>query len=197
MNWVLEILRELKEYTSYVDEKIKGKLIFPAMAGKEIKEGEEVGLEMRGGILVAVEPKEGGAKGIALADGKEGEEVPITGIEGIIRFEQGEIRILKVPNVQKGGSKRADLAILEREARRIKLKGAMGIEALSCFRKIRVEPQYIYGVADAAIEASRHGLPFLLVCSEDEMPSLLKKLEEAQVPYTIKDITLKAGVAER
>jgi putative transcriptional regulator len=68
-----------------------------------------------------------------------------------------------------------------------KLIGALGIESIVALRQIGIEPNYLYGVPQAAIEASRSGLPFVIVCASSESPVLLQRLNEENLKYTLID----------
>jgi predicted transcriptional regulator len=66
--------------------------------------------------------------------------------------------------------------------------GAIGIEAITALRRIGIEPRYLYGVAEAAIEAARSGLPFVIVCTEEDAPQLLAQVTGANLDYEILDL---------
>jgi putative transcriptional regulator len=94
----------------------------------------------------------------------------------------------KVPNVQDGGSRSTDLARLKRTAKEAKLLGVIGTEALVALVQIGVKPDYVHGVREAAVEAAYCGLPFLVVCSEDNVSILVQRLEEENLDYNIVDL---------
>ena len=60
----------------------------------------------------------------------------------------------------------------------------IGIEAVVALRRIGIEPNYLYGVAQAAIEAARSGLPFYVVCTGSEVPAVQQKLISENIKYT-------------
>jgi putative transcriptional regulator len=68
-----------------------------------------------------------------------------------------------------------------------KLIGAVGIEAIVALRQLGTTPDYLYGVPQAAIEAARSGLPFVIVCTGSESPALLQRLTEENLKYTLID----------
>jgi putative transcriptional regulator len=69
--------------------------------------------------------------------------------------------------------------------------GAIGIEALISLRRVALEPRYLYGVTEAAIEAAQCGLSFTVVCTDDAIPGLIKKLQEEGLNYELIDLRLK------
>ena len=50
------------------------------------------------------------AKGIALADADQGEDLALKELRGKVSIKQGKILIVKLPSIRKGGSRAADLA---------------------------------------------------------------------------------------
>lgn len=190
VNWILQTLRELDSYSASVKKTVTNIAICAAVAESDLNKGQAVGLEMKNGILVAKSASRQGAKGMAVTDARKGEEVGISNIDGIVPLERGKITILIVPAIQKGGSKNVNLDRLKRESSKKRPYGAIGIEALIALRKAGIEPQYFYGVAEAAIEAAHSGLPFLIICTDDAIPELLKKLGEERLVYDLFDLSL-------
>ena len=72
-----------------------------------------------------------------------------------------------------------------------KLTGAIGIEAIVALRRIGIEPNYVYGVSQVAIDAARSGLPVFIVCIGSELPALLQRLNDENIKYTRIDIRKK------
>jgi putative transcriptional regulator len=95
------------------------------------------------------------------------------------------VTILQVPSIAKGGSKRVKLEKLRAHAKDGIHFGAIGIEAIVALRRAGIEPQYIYGVGEAAVESAQCGLPIIIACSDDAMPGLLKRLQEENLIYEI------------
>jgi len=110
-----------------------------------------------------------------------------------VELTRGKVTILQVPAIQKGGSKQTDTGKLKDYISDNKQLGTIGIEALISLRKINVEPRYLYGVVDAAIEAAQCGLPFTAVVTDDATPEFMKKLQEKGVDYTLIDLRRKSG----
>jgi putative transcriptional regulator len=144
---------------------------------------------MKDGLLFASDVVSGkGAKGIAVTDAKKGQDVGIGNVEGVIKLEPAEVTVVKVPNVQDGGSSSVNFARLKKEIREARLVGTMGTEALVALTQLGIKPDYVYGVRESAIEAAYCGLPFLVVCSEDKVSILVQRLEEENVDYEIVDL---------
>ena len=190
VNWIVRMLRELRNYTSYVEKVITNISVCTAIAECELSQGESVGLKMKGGLLYATSKGADGAKGVTTSDARPGEDVGVTNIEGIVRFKLGMVSILSVPGVSKGGSRNVDLTRLRQEVKGRPFVGALGIEALVTLKQLKVD-FHKYGVREAAIEAAHCGLRPVVACSEDEISGLIRRLEEANIGYRIADMAKK------
>jgi len=188
VNWVLEALRELESYTAFVKKAVTNITICTAVADCDLTEGQTVGLKMKKGQLFAAGTMSGEAKGIAGSDARKGDDVGVSNIEGVVELETGKVTIFKVPNIQKGGSKNVDLIKLKTEISGNVLVGAIGIEALISLKRIETAPHYFYGVKEASVEASKSGLPFYVVCTEENIPGLLQVLIQNNLSYYVVDL---------
>ena len=189
MNWVLQTYRELRDFSAFVGRAITNITICTAVAHDDLSKGQAVGLAMSDGLLYTTGDVSSGAKGIAVTAARKGDDVGVSNIEGIVDLVIGKVTILRVPGIQKGGSANVNLIKLKNEAIRKKVPiGAIGIEAITALRRLDIEPNYLYGVAEAAVEAARSGLSFIIVCTEDDAPSLLARLKEANLDYELLDL---------
>ena len=189
VDWILRMARQLHSYSSFVNKVVRDISASAAIADDDLSAGQSVSLYMKDGLLFASSGISGeGAKGIALSEAKEGEDVGISNIEGVIKFETGKVTIAQVPDVQEGGFRNTDLVKLREEVDRTKLAGTIGIESLVALKQTGIKPDYAYGVKEAAVEAAYCGLPFLVVCAEDGLPALVQRLQEESLDYTIVDL---------
>lgn len=192
VDWILRMARQLQSYSSFVNKVVSDISVSAAIADGDLSEGQAVSLYMKDGLLFASPiMKDKGAKGVAISGAKKGEDVGISNVERVIKLKIGKITIGLVPNVQEGGSRNTDLVKLKGEIDRAKLVGAIGIESLVALKQIGIEPDYTYGVREAAIEAAHSGLPFLVICVEGGVPVLVQRLEEESLDYKI--VTLRKG----
>jgi putative transcriptional regulator len=130
VNWIIKVLRELRSYNAFIEQAITNISVSAAVADDNLTKGQPVGLEMKDGLLFATGWLGEGARGVAAGDAGRGEDVGITNIEGIIKLERGRVTILRVPNIQKGGSRKVDFGRLQSEINGRHTIGAIGIEAL-------------------------------------------------------------------
>mgnify|MGYP001035981573 CR=1 FL=1 len=194
VNRVLKALKELRAYLLFVERAITNITICTAVADHDLSQGQVVGLKMKDGLLFATDALGKAAKGVAVTNARKGEDVGVSSIEGIIEFEIGRITVLKVPSIQRGSSRNVDLAKLKKELSQKELVGTIGIEALIALRRVGDEPTYLYGVTEAAIEAAHSGLSFLILCTDDDIPNLLKRLEEQNLSYEILDLSMGSNL---
>ncbi|MFC2050522.1 MarR family transcriptional regulator [Chloroflexota bacterium] len=195
VNWMLKILRELRSYTSLVERAVTDVTVCAAIAECDINQGQVVGLKMRNGLLFATSQINDGAKGIAVSSVSQGDDVDISNIEGLVELTRGLVTILQVPSIQKGGSRQTDLKLLRTQVANNQQVGAIGIEALISLRRTDIEPRYLYGVTEAAIEAAHCGLSFVIACTDDAIPGLIKRLQEEGLNCELIDLHLKNSTA--
>lgn len=194
VDWILKMSRQLQSYSSFVSKVISDISISTAIADTDLSPNQKVSLYMKDGQLFAsgIVSNEG-ARGIAIFQAKRGEDVGVSNIEGVMKLKTGRITIGKVPGVQQGGSRNTDIARLRKEANQGILIGVIGIEALVALKQVGREPDYLYGVKEAAIEAVYCGLPFFVVCSENNIAGLVLRLEEENLEYQIVDLRRSAS----
>ena len=188
VDWVIRILRELREYNTLIERAITNISVCAAVAADNLIEGQTVGLEMKDGILLATTNVETGARGVTTSIARAGEDVGVSNIEGIIPMKVGKVTILKIPGIQRGGSRTVSFDEVKKQIDGQILVGAIGIEAVVILKKLSGLHVYVYGVTEAAIEAVKSGLYPVIVCVDDEIPSLTRKLGEENIDYEIVDV---------
>ncbi len=193
VDWMLKMLREIRGYVSVAAQAVTNITVCPAVAGTDLVAGQAVGLKMKDGLLFATLRPGGTARGVAVTAAKRGEDVGVSNVEGLVKLIRGRVTILEVPGIQEGGSRRIDVRRLKARLAGNRQVGAIGIEALVALRRAGVEPDYLFGVAEAAIEQAHCGLSLLIVCSADATPGLLKKLQEDRLEYEIVDLASRRG----
>lgn len=191
VNWMLKILRELRTYGSLVEQAVTNITVCAAIAECDINQGQTVGLKMKDGLLHATSDiKNGSARGTALSSANQGSDVDISNIKGLVEFTRGQVTILQIPVIQKGGSRQVDPGRLKDRVAGSEQVGAIGIEALIALRLLGIEPRYLYGVTEAAVEAARCGLSFIIVCTDDAIPELIRRVQGESLNYEIIDLRL-------
>lgn len=188
VEWVLERAIELKKYARFVMEDIVSHVsVATAIARGRFKKGNAVSLMMENGLLYA--GTDGDVTGITTSNAEVGEDVGVTDLKGMISFPQVNITICKVPRVEKGGSRSVDLEMLKSKSIDKPYIAAIGVEALISLRKISVQPNILFGAKESVVEAAFHGLSSLVVSVDEEVPSLLNRLEAEGLNYEVVDLS--------
>jgi putative transcriptional regulator len=190
VEWLLEGAAELKRYARVVMEDIISHVsVWTALAEADLAEGERVSLEMRGGLLYANRKEGIEASGITISDARAGEDVGVSDLKGLISLDEGVIIVAKVPRVQAGGSRKVDVDTLKTLVSGERMIGALGVEALVALRKVGREPDVIFGARESAVEAAFHGINSVIVSVDEQVPSLLERLESEGLKYELTDLT--------
>jgi putative transcriptional regulator len=171
-----------------VDWILKQLKVTGAIADGDLSRGQTVGLIMREGLLVATPDLSVRATGVTVSDAASGNDVGIINVQGIISLEIGKVTVIAVPNMQKGGSKNVNLNRLQRVIRDKKPIAAVGVEALTTLKRVGIQPDYSYGAREAVIEAASSGLSPAIVCNDEEIPMLIKRLDEAGIKHKLLDL---------
>ncbi|MEA2085914.1 MAG: winged helix-turn-helix transcriptional regulator [Chloroflexota bacterium] len=188
VDWMLRHLKELQEYFEIVGKAVSNIKVSAAIAGCNLSRGQTVGLVMREGLLFATGDPAVRVRGTAVSDAAEGDDVGITNIQGIISLEIGKVAILEVPGMQKGGSRNVDSGRLQRLIQGKTPVAVTGIEALVALKRTGIQPDCTYGAEEAVIEAASRGLSPVIVCVDEEVPTLIKRLEKANIRYRLSDL---------
>ncbi len=188
VEWVLERAQELKKYARFVMEDVVSHIsVATAIARERLYKGQKVSLWMEKGLLYA--GSEGEVTGITISEADEGEEVGVTDLKGMITFPPVNITVCKVPRVERGGSRSVDYEMLKKHATDKPYIAALGVEALVSLRKINVQPNILFGAKESVVEAAFHGLSSLVVSVDEEVPSLLNRLEAEGLSYEVVDLS--------
>jgi putative transcriptional regulator len=186
VNWIIKTLRELGDYNAFIQRAVTNLSTCAAIAEDDLKREQRVGLEMKDGLLFASARRGQEASGTTIDSAKAGEDVGISGIDGIVPLEVGRVTILRVPGIQRGGSKKVNYSILKERLAKSGFVAALGLEALAALRKTKADFQH-YGAAAAAIEAAKSGLKPLVVCVDSEAADLIARLEKERIAYQLFD----------
>jgi len=190
VDWIIKQLKEVQEYSESVEKAVSNIKVSAAVASCNLSRGQSVGLVMREGLLLATDDPGVEARGVAVSDAVEGDSIGITNIHGIISLKVGEVTILEVASIRKGGSRNVDFDQLQSAIKGKSPLVYLGIEALTCLKRMGTQPDCSYGAKEAVIEAAHSGLSPVIVCVDDEIPALIKRLEEAAIKHKLLDLRL-------
>jgi putative transcriptional regulator len=180
---IIEGAKELEEYSAYVLNHVVGQVaVWAAIAREPVARGDRVFLTMDEGILYAGRAG-GGASGVAINDAREGEDVGVSGLAGLIPLRRAAVTVVKIPSIASGGSHAADLTALRAAIGGI--VGVAGAEALAALKKADVEPDVLFAAQEAIVEAAIKGVAGTLVVSDDLAPPAIQRLETAGITYRV------------
>lgn len=188
VEWVLNNAEVLETYARHIRRDIIHQVVtWAAIADTDLKKGDSVGVYMKSGWLYAGK-KPQAAMGMVAADAKEGDDVGVARLAGIIEHTEGKIEIVKVPRIERGGSNTIDLKRLALLAKSAEVIGAVGLEAYLALKKADINPDMFFGAREGVIEAAFHGLHCLVLIVDEEFTEFLKRLETAGLAYTIHEL---------
>ncbi len=190
-------IRNLETYVASIRHELKIERALPAIATQPVREGEEVGIVMKEGVMYTVPPDDPAteAKGTVMADAEAGEDIGLRNLRGKVKVKKGKILIVKLPSIRKGGSRAVDLAKVrayytEFKPDRVGVMGAVG-RAVLC--KLGLKADLEFGINSAAAIAASRGLNvFVLVVGRmvnrmiEEVDSINLK-STSEVIYEVKD----------
>ncbi len=192
VEWVLENANDMKRYARYVMSDIISHVsTWTAIAEEDLEKDTKVYLKMREGLLYVGTEEVTSASGTTISDAAKGEDVGVTDLMGLIDLENASITICRVPRVERGGSKNVDLERLRSLARSKAYIAIVGVESLVALKKIDMEPDVMFGAKESVIEAAYHGLSSLVLAIDEEVPTILSRLEAENLEYELVDLSIQ------
>lgn len=180
---------DLRKYADEVSETMNTyKSIWPAIAEDDLEEGEKVWLKMENGTLYATKHKTP-ASAEVLQNVQKGEDVALTNLEGTIELKAGDVTIIRLPPINKGGSRASDLdKINEIYKRGFDRVGVMGTISRAVADKLMISPDFEFATPYATVAASKKGLKVLVFAVGKMTNSITRKLDEEGIHYIIEDV---------
>jgi len=154
-----------------------------AIAGDDLKKGENVYLEMVDGLLYAFKKGSSGSQGIVTFSASKGDPVEVSKIRGIIKYRLGNLFIVRVDFDGYTSAGFRKLWEFHKE-KQINFTGAFGVLAYKFCQRASLDVS-IFAPVEGCIEASVKGLNSLLVYSPEMSRFLFKKLSENVDKYKI------------
>ena len=161
---------------------------WPAIASKPISSGEEVGLVMKNGVVYAVRKNDKNAKafGIALGDTSIGEDVTLRDMRGTIDLRRGTVAIVKLPNINQGGSRNVDIPKVRNICKRFRPDkiGVIGTVARAVINKLNLKVDFEFGVTRSAAMAALRGLNVLILSTGRMTNRVLEEIERVNIRHS-------------
>ena len=196
VDWTLSAATDVRRFADHVTEDVLGSVQEDAaIATAPVEKGETVTLSMREGLQHATsrdgngagagDRPEGTATGVATTDADAGGIVGVTGFEGVIDLEPGEVQVVQVPSVRSGRPDEADLAAVREAAATADVVAAAGVEAVGALREAGVDPVGHFAAGEVAADAASRGLDAVVVASVDNVGRVTDALRDAGAAYEV------------
>ncbi|MCL9813947.1 MarR family transcriptional regulator [Natranaeroarchaeum aerophilus] len=189
VDWLLSEAADVRRFADHVTEDILGNVQEDAaIAAAVIDEGESVTLTVEDGLLRATPGESGPATGVATTDADAGEDVGVTGFEGIIDLDPGDVTVLQIPPVRSGGSRAVDSSALAERSSSADIVTAAGVEAVVALRGADVDIDTRFAAGEVAVDAASRGLDVLVASTTDNVGRVTDALRDAEVGYEVSEL---------
>ena len=192
VDWTLQAAADVRRFAEHVTDDVLGSVQEDAaIAVDAVDEGDAVSLSMRDGLQHATpldpdaEATEA-ATGVATTDAAAGEVVGVTGFEGVIDLDPGEVRVLQVPSIRSGRPDDARLDDLAAACEDADLVVASGVEAVGALRSVGVDPATYFAAGEVAADAASRGLSVVVVAMADGVGRVTDALRDTGVSYEVR-----------
>jgi putative transcriptional regulator len=184
VDWLFGAADDARRYVEHVTQDVLGSVREDAaVAADPIAEGEQVTLSMREGLLRATPGDEGPATGVATTGAERGEVVGVTGFEGVIDYEPGEVSVLQVPAV--GADDSPDSERLREACEAAAVVTATGVESVVALEQAGIETETVFSPGEVAADAARRGLDAVVVTAPNGVGRVTDALRDASVDYEV------------
>jgi putative transcriptional regulator len=189
VDWLFREIKSIRQFADHVTEDVLQSVQEDAaLATERIEAGETVTLSLREGLLHATPGDEGPATGTATTAAEVGQDVSITGFEGVIDMSPGTVTVCQVPRARNGGSRTIDLETLSAAAEAAELVVAVGVEAVAALRRLDRDPAVNVAAGAVAAEAATKGQDVVVVASVDEAGRVADTLRDRNVTYELEPV---------
>jgi putative transcriptional regulator len=190
VDWLFREVKAIRRFTDRVTEDVLQSVQEDAaLATDRIEPNETVTLSLRDGLLHATPGDEGPATGTATTAAEAGQDVSVTGFEGVIEMSPGTVTINQVPRARNGGSRVVDAEGLTRAIETTGLVVAAGVEAVAALRRVGAEPAVSAAAGAVAAAAATRGQDVAVVASADRVGRVTDTLRDSEVTYELLDVT--------
>ncbi|MCU0851861.1 MAG: winged helix-turn-helix transcriptional regulator [Thermoplasmata archaeon] len=151
-----------------------------AIAGADVKRGKSVGLTMEDGMLMAIPGRRSSSKGIALEDAREGDDVRIGALEGIVDLELGQLLVIETPSETEGGSKGVDVDRVREQIEKLSpgLLAAGDAVGASLLSKATEEMYTVHAPVESAMSAMSRGVDVVFCGTRESVDQLLSAVAD-------------------
>ena len=174
-----ERLQELGDFTYRAMREVNVINACAAVAGADIEQGARVVLELRDGVITAVPGEKGASTGVAARAAKEGEDLAVRDLEGILEYKAGTVTMAALPSALEGGTAKADLKRLKAHLAGLAgpVVAALDPVGLVAARRLRLDVGIRFGVERAVVDAALRGLDVLVLGGRDALGPVIEAID--------------------
>ncbi|MDQ2053385.1 MarR family transcriptional regulator [Halobellus sp. H-GB7] len=186
VDWLFQEAKGLQRFAEHVtDDVLESVQEDAAIATATIETGDTVTLSLRDGLLHASPGGSGPATGVATTSADPGEDVSITGFEGVIEIEPGEVTVVQVPSARSGGSRAVSPDELAGICADAAVVVAAGVEAVVALRAAEVDVETSFAAGEVAAAAAARGVDSVVVATADNVGRVTDALRDSDVLYEV------------
>jgi putative transcriptional regulator len=195
----MQILQEhFNELKSEVDSVLRRIMVVDtcsAIAGREMKKGDKLGLIMEDGMLMAYPGEKSASKGVAMEDASIGDDVLVGHLEGIVDMKLGSLLIIETPSELDGGSKKADIDRAQQKIDSISPGLLVAGDVVGSALLAKVTPEYfaIHAPVESAMSALTRGVDVVFCGTHESMDQILHAVAvlKKETGYSIQWTSIK------
>ncbi|HLB70282.1 MAG: ATP-binding cassette domain-containing protein [Candidatus Methanoperedens sp.] len=178
-----EVPLSVLDFMESVDVKVMN--IRCAIAGCDISAGDEVGLEMKDGMLYAALDLRS-VTGKAVFSGKKGEDIAVKDVAGDLQQLAGSITIVRVPGIIEGGSRAVEMDRVRDILGGSKGKkiGAMGTSAKVLMNRTGMKCDFEFDVIQSGMLAVLRGFDVVIFASGKMAERAVEKVKEKKIDFS-------------
>ncbi len=158
-----------------------------AIAQCDLTTGEEVGIRMKNGMLVADKySSDYSVKGKIVFDGRKGDDIAVRDVSGDLSHLSGIITVVRVPGIVEGGSRAADRDRIY-EILRVgghHKTGAMGTSAKVLLNRNGIGCDFEFDVVQSSILAALRGFSVTIFASGGMAERAVEKIKEKNICHS-------------
>lgn len=187
VDWLFQQAADVRRFAEHVTDDVLGSMQEDAaIADERIEQGETVSLTIREGLLHATPDSAGPATGTATTHAEPGGVVGVTGFEGVIDLEPGEVTVFQVPPVRTGLPRGS--TALAAACSGVDLVAAAGVEAVVACRESEVDADVNFAAGEVAADAASRGLDVVVVVTTDSAGRVTDALRDRGLTYEVDDL---------
>jgi putative transcriptional regulator len=195
MQILQEHFNELKNEVDSILRRIMVVDTCSAIAGKEVKKGDKLGLVMEDGMLMAYPGEKSASKGVAMEFASIGDDVLVGRLEGIVDMKLGCLLIIETPSELDGGSKKADIERARQKIDSLSPGLLVAGDVVGSALLAKVTPEYfaIHAPVESAMSALARGVDVVFCGTHESMDHILHAVAglKKETGYSIRWTSIK------